>query len=411
MAVTDSVSVFAEGTFEEQIQELVNYIVRNRSEDERAAFIRPFQDALKTPEGKKPLEEDVERKRNLFQMVAVEVKSLGDGSEKEIEGFFNLLFSHLYSLHSAEGSDTKVYVNAFIQLLIHQAPTQKILTYRILSNLFNATERTSPLRPMVYSALIQTASANGDLEALQITRANVDKWLSEWNIPQTEKASFLKTISGAYEAESQTEKAYEYERLYVQTLSSTSTTAQDEAVSLIATALRLPTVFDFDPLFKIDAVVSVKDHELYSLLQIFLNHGLPEFKAWETSHPNVLAKYNLDRAQLQRKVRLLTLASLAFQYVGRDLPYSKVAEALQVEVAEVEKWAIDVIRAQLVWGKLSQMTQSLHVTRATARTFEKQQWEALEKRLLAWKSGLSGVLDVVVNAKRQAGLGQPQNAA
>ncbi|KAG6843721.1 hypothetical protein H0H87_001299 [Tephrocybe sp. NHM501043] len=361
-------------------------------------------------------------------MVSVEVKTLGDGTEKgacytprnlpmliavkaEIEGFFNLLFSHLYSLHASDGADTKAYVDTFIQLLTQQAPTQKILTYRILSNLFNATEHTSPLRPVIYTALIHTASANGDLDALQITRANVDKWISEWNVPQTEKASFLKTISGAYEANSQTDKAYEYERLYIETLPSTSTAAHDGAVSLIATALRLPTVFDFDPLFKIDAVVSVKDHELYSLLQIFLSQGLPEFTAWEGSHPDALAKYSLDRAQLECKIRLLTLASLAFQYIGRDLPYSKVADALQVDIAEVEKWAIDVIRAQLVWGKLSQTAQNLHVTRATARTFEKVQWKALEKRLLAWKAGLSGVLDVVVNAKRQAGLGQPQNVA
>ncbi|GLB34138.1 putative component of the eukaryotic translation initiation factor 3 (eIF-3) complex [Lyophyllum shimeji] len=410
MPGTDSVSVFAEGTFEEQIQELVNYIVRNRSEEERVAFIRPFQEALKTPEGQTPLEEDAGRKRSIFHMVAVEVKSLGDGTDKEMEGFFNLLFSHLFALHSHDGSDTKSYVDELIQLLTQNPSQHQFVKYRILANLFNAMERTSSLRPVVYTALVQMASSNGDLDVLQITRVNVEKWLSEWNISDLDKATFLKTISGAYETMSQPEKAYEYERLYVRALPSTSQDAQDGAVNLIASALRLPTVFDFDPLFKLDAVVQIKHHELFSLLQIFLSGALPEFKAWEQSHPDVLQTYKLDRTVLERKIRLLTLASLAFQHVGRDLPYSKVAEALQVETQEVEKWAIDVIRAGLVWGKLSQTTQSLHVTRATARTFEKEQWEALEKRLLAWKSGLGGVLDVVVSAKRQAGLGQPQNA-
>lgn len=56
-----------------------------------------------------------------------------------------------------------------------------------------------------------------------------------------------------------------------------------------------------------------------------------------------------------------------------------------------------------MWGKLSQTTQSLHISRATSRTFDREQWEALEKRLLAWKAGLVGILDVVTNAKRQAG--------
>jgi translation initiation factor 3 subunit M len=61
---------------------LVNYVVRNRSEEERTAFIRPFQEALKTDAGKKPLEEDDDRRRKILSMVLVDVKTLGDGSEK-----------------------------------------------------------------------------------------------------------------------------------------------------------------------------------------------------------------------------------------------------------------------------------------------------------------------------------------
>jgi translation initiation factor 3 subunit M len=60
----------------------VNYIVRNQSDDERAAFIRPFQDALKTGEGQKPLEQDDERRKKIFAMAITEVKGFGDGNEK-----------------------------------------------------------------------------------------------------------------------------------------------------------------------------------------------------------------------------------------------------------------------------------------------------------------------------------------
>jgi translation initiation factor 3 subunit M len=44
-----------------------------------------------------------------------------------------------------------------------------------------------------------------------------------------------------------------------------------------------------------------------------------------------------------------------------------------------------------------------------SRTFEREQWEALEKRLLAWKSGLLGVLEVVETARRR-GESQPSGA-
>ena len=85
--------------------------------------------------------------------------------------------------------------------------------------------------------------------------------------------------------------AYEYSLLYLQSLPATSDEAKTAAADIIATALRLPTVFDFDALFKLDAVINIKGHELFSLLQIFLSGGLPEFNAWQSSHPQALEKY------------------------------------------------------------------------------------------------------------------------
>jgi hypothetical protein len=49
----------------------------------------------------------------------------------------------------------------------------------------------------------------------------------------------------------------------------------------------------------------------------------------------------LDTAQLERKIRLLSLADLGFQNIGQDLPYAHVASVLQVPPSEVERWVID----------------------------------------------------------------------
>lgn len=50
---------------------------------------------------------------------------------------------------------------------------------------------------------------------------------------------------------------------------------------------------------------------------------------------------DLDQAQLERKICLLSLTTMAFQNIGRDLPYSSIAEVLQVEPSQVERWVID----------------------------------------------------------------------
>ena len=52
------------------------------------------------------------------------------------------------------------------------------------------------------------------------------------------------------------------------------------------------------------------------------------------------------------------------------------------------------IRAGLLSAKLSQTAQTVHVTRASARSLGSDQWKLLEKRLLAWRTGLAGVLEV-----------------
>ncbi len=66
-----------------QVQELVGYIVRNTPDDERAAFIRPFQDAFKAA-SKTPIAEDVEKRQKIIGMVMKEIKGLGEGSEKGV---------------------------------------------------------------------------------------------------------------------------------------------------------------------------------------------------------------------------------------------------------------------------------------------------------------------------------------
>ncbi|KAI0722590.1 PCI-domain-containing protein [Earliella scabrosa] len=400
MAVTDSISIFAEGTFEEQILELVTYLARTLPEDGRAAYIQPFQESLATSEGQKPIEEDEERRRKVLGSVLEEVKGLGDGSDKEIEGFYNLLFSHFLTLYSVDAPETRSHLERLLST-ISSSPDHTSTKYRILSNLFNAIPRRSALRLPVYKTLLELASGNDELDTLGLSQSDVEKWLSEWEVSPEEKSDFLKLLVDAFQKAGQSISSFKYQLAYVRSLPPSS--AQSAAIDAVAAAFRLTTFFDFDSLFRLDAVVAAKDHELFALLQIFLNDSLAQYKSWAESHSDAFSKYELDNALLERKIRLLTLATLAFQNIGRDVPYSIIAAALQVELTQVESWVIDAIRAGLISGKLSQTTQTLHVTRATARAFEREQWEVLEKRLQAWKTGLASVLEVVSASRKKSG--------
>lgn len=86
--------------------------------------------------------------------------------------------------------------------------------------------------------------------------------------------------------------SYEYLLSYVRSIPPSSPESQPAAVEAIATALRLPSTFDFDSLSKLEGVVAAKDHEIYSLLQIFLGGGLSDYLSWEASHADVFEKYS-----------------------------------------------------------------------------------------------------------------------
>lgn len=156
--------------------------------------------------------------------------------------------------------------------------------------------------------------------------------------------------------------SYQYLLTSLRNLPPNSPHAESSAIQAISTSLKLPSVFDFDALFKIDAIIDLQGHELFSLLRVFLSGGLEDYKKWESERSASIDKYGdcphyrgshwgftlifkppsgLDRVQLVRKIRLLTLASLGFRNIGKDVPYATLASALQIDQSEVEKWVID----------------------------------------------------------------------
>jgi translation initiation factor 3 subunit M len=101
-------------------------------------------------------------------------------------------------------------------------------------------------------------------------------------------------------------------------------------------------------------------------------------------------------------MRLLTLASLAASTPSRELEYKRISKALQVPPQDVEMWVIDVIRAGLVEGKLSQQKQMFLVHKTTYRVFGEKQWREVATRLDTWKESLQSVLEVVKRERQAA---------
>lgn len=135
-----------------QVLELLSYITRNRSDEERAAFVAPFQNALKSGDGRKPIDEDENRRKLILSKLVQEIRGLGDGSDKgalmaksprgyllknytEVEGFYNLIFAHIFNLYPASSPEAKQYVTALLKVISTSTSDRLSVKYRMCVSL------------------------------------------------------------------------------------------------------------------------------------------------------------------------------------------------------------------------------------------------------------------------------------
>jgi len=91
------------------------------------------------------------------------------------------------------------------------------------------------------------------------------------------------------------------------------------------------------------------------------------------------------------KMRLLTLVSLA--HASKELSYTSVAEALRVDLAEVEDWVMNAIGNGLITAKMDQVHEVIAVSMCAERDFGHKQWERLHTSLVEWRDSIKQLLE------------------
>lgn len=420
MSAADLVTVLAEGTFEEQIVEVSAFLSRSQPEASRNDFISKFQQLALDAEPAEPAEPavsteatepasapDAAKKQQTVQQLVSEIVTLGEGSDRELEGVYNLIFS----LISSTDQQTQL-VPQLLSAVSKDSATaatgaggadKSNVRYRILSNLFNSLEATSALRLQTFNALLSLVAANDDLDYLTSALTALPQWLAQWSVSETEKASCLesvaKALEGAEKEHGQTSKAYQFLVLhlrYISTLPASAST-KEAAERTVAAALRLPRLYEFEDLLHVQAVLDLKSASspIFDLLKIFVGGTTADFSAFASSHSSEFQRLNLSHDDLLHKIRLLDLADLCALRVSADVSYASIAKTLNIEHDQVELWVIDVIRAGLVSGKLSQVNDAFRVYKSTHRQFGKEQWQSLEQRLVQWQNSISSIIESI----------------
>lgn len=273
--------------------------------------------------------------------------------------------------------------------------------------MFNILEPDNTVRYPVFSAILDVVGKSGTFESVRPQLKHIDDWLVLWKANPTQARKLLLKVSAIAKDASDANVSYDYLLRALRTVPSnevSSEEARNLSLDALKAALSSPTHFDFEDLTALDSIQALRQSEPthFALLEIFSSDNYDDYLGFKEEHSSFLSSEGLNDDILTRKIRLLTVASLgASAAQSRTLPYKTVEEALHIPAADVEIWLIDVIRAGLVEGKLSQLRKEFLIHRSTYRVFGNRQWHEVAGRLDMWRESLRGVLEVVRKEKEE----------
>ncbi|KAH8603037.1 hypothetical protein B0O99DRAFT_18352 [Bisporella sp. PMI_857] len=382
---------FIDGSFEELATELATYL--NISND-----ITPLLEA-----------QTGENKDKVLQKLVAASIALNSIPERDFTAAYNLL---IYLVNQSPN------INNFLQQIcanlskpITSSPIHGPgLALNALTAIFNLLSPDNSVRSKVFLTILRLVKSNGFYDTLRSQLKHLDSWIKEWDLDDEDARQLYGTVADVAADAGEEEYSYQYLLKALRTFDKEideddAEEAQKLAIRALKIALLSNTHFDFHDLTSLSAVQALSEsHPIYSeLLEIFSEKELEDYNDFRDEHEGFIEKEELDNSILHRKMRLLTLPSLAAASTStKEIEYKRIAKALQIPAEDVEMWVIDVIRAGLVEGKLSQKKQMFLVHRTTYRVFGEKQWREVATRLDTWKESLKSVKEIISHERQQA---------
>jgi len=250
----------------------------------------------------------------------------------------------------------------------------------------------------------QLSSIFGSAEARTVT---VERWVKEWQLSNAQTKELWGLVVDAYESDSHAtyKTTLKYLALHQEADLATSPELRKRLVKAAAITIR-SEVYQCAELAQSPLVQKLssdaQDGPLFKLLSVFATGMYADYAKWlsDAKAAGVMKAHDLKDDECRRKMRLMTLVSLAKN--AKELSYSSIATALQVDESEVEGWVMQAIAAQLLVAKMNQVSNEVLVSFCIEREFGAKQWTGLKESLVDWRDSIRGLLQVVQTARPAA---------
>lgn len=336
----------------------------------------------------------------------------------------------LQKLASAKGADATNAFSIYLELLVHwgllvkqaegiaadvaAAKLAPELTCTLLLSLYMLVQHHGPLalRFALLRTLVQSCAAAGSLEKVlgpvDGRIARVECWVSDWSLSAEQQQELWALIFDTHAADGPVvyEAALKYVALHEGAELSKTPALRDRLVQSLLLTVRSPDLFRCDELAKATVVQQLEKESEYAplckLVGIMARETYGTYASFAAEGPakTFMAKHDIPTAACADKMRLLTLISLARSEA--TLSYAAIADALKVDVSEVESWVMQAIGRGLLTAKMDQMHSRVTVTMCAERDFGASAWQALHGNLVGWRSSIGSMLDVVQKSSAAA---------
>jgi translation initiation factor 3 subunit M len=167
--------------------------------------------------------------------------------------------------------------------------------------------------------------------------------------------------------------------------------AREDALRCIVASLADPNIYLLDHLLPLKPVKFLEGNPIHDLLMCAVYDGLAEYLKFASGHKEYLQKMNLNNTQLMKKMRILTLISMAEK--SQEVFFSQIQKELQLEPDEVEVFIIDSLKTKLLTARIDQANKKLVVQSAVKRALAKQHWTQIRDILTIWKTSIHNLKD------------------
>ena len=194
---------------------------------------------------------------------------------------------------------------------------------------------------------------------------------------------------------------------------------ENDARRCVILAIKAVDIINFAELVNLPAIKQLTQNysKVFSLLNLFTQSSAQDFKQKLTEYADLMSTEGLTEHELVVKksyVQICTLSTEVTNFSYQDLAqllnvsnFDAVSIflihfcCLQIDVEEIELWAIDAIQNKIIDAKIDQLNEVIVIKSHMLREIKLQEWKAIQAKIRAWKDRFERI-QTVLQAAQQA---------